>query len=104
MADYSKAFNRQDHNTLITILSDMGCPRWLLEIIIAFLSDRKLIVRQRGKQSSRQHLPGGTPQGTRLPIAILQPVPIALFYPHAIALFYPHAIPLFLPARGMLIP
>ena len=66
MADYSKAFNRQDHNTLITILSDMGCPRWLLEMIIAFLSDRELIVRHRGKYSSRKNLPGGTPQGTRL--------------------------------------
>ena len=66
MADYSKAFNRQDHNTLITILSDMGCPRWLLEIIISFLSDRELIVRHKGRHSSRKHLPGGTPQGTRL--------------------------------------
>ena len=33
MVDFSKAFNRQDHNTLITILSDMGCPKWLLEIV-----------------------------------------------------------------------
>ena len=66
MADYSKAFNRQDHNTLITILSDMGCPRWLLEIIIAFLSDRELVVRHKGKYSSCKDLPGGTPQGTRL--------------------------------------
>ena len=45
MVDFKKAFNRQDHNTLITILSDMGCPKWLLEIVIAFLSERELIVK-----------------------------------------------------------
>ena len=38
----------------------------LLEIIIAFLSDREVIVRHKGKYSSRKDLPGGTPQGTRL--------------------------------------
>ena len=32
MADFSKAFNRQNHNLLITILIDMGVPGWLLEI------------------------------------------------------------------------
>ena len=25
MVDFSKAFNRQDHNLLVTKLSDMGC-------------------------------------------------------------------------------
>ena len=40
MVDFSKAFNRQDHNTPITILSDMGCPRWLLEIIMSFLKTK----------------------------------------------------------------
>ena len=66
MVDFSKAFNRQDHNTLITILSDMGCPRWLLEIVIAFLSERELIVKYKGLNSERKSLPGGSPQGTRL--------------------------------------
>ena len=44
----------------------MGVPKWLLEIVISFLSEREMIVRQKGKQSSKKSMPGGTPQGTRL--------------------------------------
>ena len=66
MVDFSKAFNRQNHHTLVTILSDMGVPKWLLEIVIAFLSERELIVRHKGLKSSKKSLPGGSPQGTRL--------------------------------------
>ena len=64
MVDFSKAFNRQNHNLLITKLSDMGVPAWLLKVVIAFLSDRRMIVRYKGKQSSVKNLPGGGPQGT----------------------------------------
>ena len=64
--DFSKAFNRQNHNTLIKILSDLNVPSWLLKIIMAFLSDRELILRYKGKLSQSKSLPGGTPQGTRL--------------------------------------
>ena len=39
MIDFSKAFNRQNHNTLIQILSDLEVPSWLLKIVMAFLSD-----------------------------------------------------------------
>ena len=66
MIDFSKAFNRINHNLLITKLSDMGCPGWLLKLVIAFLSNRKMIVRYKGKQSSIKSLPGGGPQGTLL--------------------------------------
>ena len=66
MVDFKKAFNRQNHNTLITLLSDMGVPGWLLSIVIGFLSDRELILRYKGEQSERKRLPGGSPQGTRL--------------------------------------
>ena len=66
MVDFSKAFNRQNHNLLITKLSDMGVPAWLLKLVIAFLSDRRMIVRYKGKQSSVKNLPGGGPQGTLL--------------------------------------
>ena len=40
--DFSKAFNRQNHNILITTLSDMGVPGWLLNIIMGFLKDREV--------------------------------------------------------------
>ena len=66
MVDYSKAFNRQNHNILITKLSDMGVPAWLLKVVMAFLSNRKMKVRYKGKLSSTKDLPGGGPQGTLL--------------------------------------
>jgi hypothetical protein len=49
-----------DHNTLITILSDMGVPGWLLRLVIAFLSDRSMILTYKLPSLS---LSGGGPQG-----------------------------------------
>ena len=66
LVDYSKAFNRICHNRIVTILSRMGVPGWLLKIVMGFLTERELIVRYLGKQSGRKWLPGGSPQGTRL--------------------------------------
>ena len=66
MIDYSKAFNNQNHNILITILSDMGVPTWLLKIVMGFLKNRSIILRYRGECSSPKDLPGGGPQGTVL--------------------------------------
>ena len=66
MVDYSKAFNRINHNIIITILSDMGVPGWLLQILIGFLTDRELILRHKGSSSESKSMPGGGPQWTRL--------------------------------------
>ena len=41
--DFSKAFNRLNHNLLITKLSDMGVPGWLLNVVMGFLTDRILL-------------------------------------------------------------
>ena len=68
--DFSKAFNRQNHNLLITKLSDMGVPGWLLKIVIAFLKDRKMQVNYKGKLSGIKPLPGGGPQGTILALLL----------------------------------
>ena len=70
MVDFQKAFNRQNHNILITKLSDMGVPGWLLKIIIAFLKNRKMIINYRGKHSKIKALPGGGPQGTILALLL----------------------------------
>ena len=70
MIDFSKAFNRQNHNILITKLSDMGAPGWLLRIVIAFLEDRRMQVNYKGKLSSVKTLPGGGPQGTILALLL----------------------------------
>ena len=67
MVDFQKAFNRQDHLTLITKLcNEMKVPGWLLIIVIGFLQDRELVVTYRGKQSANKKMPGGGPQGTVL--------------------------------------
>ena len=66
MVDFSKAFNRQNHNILITKLSNMGVPAWLLKIVMAFLSKRSMIVRYKGAKSSQKSLPGGGPQALYL--------------------------------------
>ena len=66
MIDFSKAFNRQNHNLLVTILSDMNVPGWLLQIVIGFLSDREMILRYKNEMSDCKRLPGGGPQGTIL--------------------------------------
>ena len=44
----------------------MQVPGWLLKLLIAFLSNRELIVRHKKTQSKKKMLPGGSPQGTRL--------------------------------------
>ena len=66
LIDFSKAFNRIDHNLLITILSDYEVPGWLLKICFSYLSNRRMIVRFNQKESSEEALPGGGPQGTLL--------------------------------------
>ena len=66
MYDFEKALNRQDHNTLITILSDLGTPGWLLKLVMAFLEDRRMILKFKGCTSNEENLPGGGPQGTKL--------------------------------------
>ena len=66
MVDFQKAFNRLNHNIVITKLLDMGVPGWLLKIVMAFLTDRRILVRYKGKQSGIKFLPGGGPQGTLL--------------------------------------
>ena len=36
LIDFSKAFNRINHNLIITKLADLGVPAWLLKIIMVF--------------------------------------------------------------------
>jgi hypothetical protein len=82
MVDFSKAFNRINHNIIITILSEMGVPGWLLNIVIGFLTDRELILRYKGGCSSRKAMPGGGPQGTKLGLFLFLILINAAGYPH----------------------
>ena len=45
MVDFEKAFNRQNHNILVTKLHDMGVPGWLLNVVKGFLEGRTLVVK-----------------------------------------------------------
>ena len=60
MVDFEKAFNRQNHNKLLTKLHYMGAPGWLVNIIKGFLEERKLEVHYKGKKSGRKDMPGGS--------------------------------------------
>ena len=64
--DFSKAFNRQNHNILITKLSDMDVPGWLINIVIGFLQNRTMMLRYKDEITPESPLPGGCPQGTLL--------------------------------------
>ena len=64
--NFSKAFNCQSHNILVTKLSDMGVPGWLLNVVMGFLTDRVMVVRYKGEITESKSLPGGGPQGTLL--------------------------------------
>ena len=61
--DFSKGYNRILHSRLVTILSDMGVPAYLLIIIISYLSNREMQVRHNGVFSDKKDLRGGSPQG-----------------------------------------
>ena len=58
LVDFSKAFNRQDHSILITKISDMNVPGWLLKIVIAFFTNIQMVARYQGATSSLESLPG----------------------------------------------
>ena len=48
----------------------MGVPGWVLKIVIAFLTDREMVVNYKGQKSNIKSLPGGGPQGTILALLL----------------------------------
>ena len=70
LIDLEKAFNRVSHQLVIEDLADMHVPGWLLLILISYLTDRSMFMRYKGATSTRQLLPGSTPQGAFLGILL----------------------------------
>ena len=68
LIDFSKAFNRIDHNILVTLLSDLNIPTCALRLVISYLTGRKMCVRYNGATSEEQLIPGGGPQGGLLTV------------------------------------
>ena len=66
LVDFSKAFDRIDHNIIITKLRDLEVPAVLLHWIHAFLSMRKQRVKLHGVCSEWTTVNGGVPQETKL--------------------------------------
>ena len=66
LIDFSKAYNRQCHNRLLTCFNDLGTPPYLLKILQSYLTNRRMKVRHKGDISDTFELPGSGPQGTNL--------------------------------------
>ena len=66
MIDFSKAFDKIDHNILLLKLKALGVPPILLKWCADFLTDRNLRVKLGQAKSSWHQLNASVPQGTRL--------------------------------------
>ena len=64
--DFSKAFNRMDHNVCLNALRGEGVPEEVVQVVHAFLFNRVMTVHVNGVQSTPQLAPGGAPQGSVL--------------------------------------
>ncbi len=65
--DFTKAFDRINHNVAITKLIDFGVltvRRNIIPVIADFLTNCTQTVRIQGKSSTALHVWGGVPQGT----------------------------------------
>ena len=64
ITDFSKAFDRVDHNIAIPKLIKMGARPAIIPWICSFLSQRSQCVRYQDNNSPWLNLSGGVPQGT----------------------------------------
>ena len=64
--DFSKAFNLIDHNHIVTKLSDLGVPGWLLNVVSGFLINRTMVLKYNDTDSKEYAIQAGGPQGTLL--------------------------------------
>ena len=70
LADWSKAFNKVNHNIIMRILVALKVPQWLLRMILSYLQNRKMILRFRKCCSDPRCLAGGCPQGTLIGVIL----------------------------------
>ena len=64
--DFSKGFNRLNHNKILIRLSDWKTPTWILKIVASYLTQRSLIVHYQGAHSNPYPLPGAVALGDKL--------------------------------------
>ena len=66
LLDFSKAFDRIDHNILLTKMKDMAIDPTLIEWVRSFLTNRRQRMRVGNSTSNYQQVNGSIPQGTVL--------------------------------------
>ena len=64
--DFTKVFDRIDHNIIVMILSDLNIHTCALCIVISYLSGRAMCVTHNGATSNEQCMPDSGPQGALL--------------------------------------
>ena len=64
--DFSKAFNRMDHEACLKALREANVEEKVVNVVHAFLYNRKMAVHVHGTVSETCHAPGGSPQGSVL--------------------------------------
>ena len=64
--DFSKAFNRMDHNVCIHALWRAGASRESLSMVASFLDGRRMKFKVGSAFSREKEVRGGSPQGTKL--------------------------------------
>jgi len=62
--DFSKAFDRVDHNVIVSKLIYRGVPLCLIRWLCSYLNERRQAVRIDGQFSQWRTLAGGMPQGS----------------------------------------
>ena len=66
LADWSKAFDRQDPNLGIDSFIRCGVRASLIPTLISFFQQRRMTIKWQGHLSTTRDLPGGVPQGNFL--------------------------------------
>ena len=64
--DFSKAFNRMDHRACISALREAGAEEQTINVVQAFLYDKKMAIHVGNEVSDVRQVPGGAPQGSVL--------------------------------------
>ena len=64
--DFSKAFNRLDHNACLKKLAEKSASNQTISLVASFLHERTMCVRSGNLMSGIRSVRGGSPQGTKL--------------------------------------
>ena len=64
--DFSKAFNRLDHQACLDKMAEKSASNQTLSMVFSFLSKREMCVKSGDRFTNTRQVQGGSPQGTKL--------------------------------------